>query len=83
MAAEEKKSRDDRFSYVSEGRDTERTVERISGILSSYEKRVFSEYMLGKAVSEIAEDLGRSTKSVSNAMFRIREKVKALETENK
>ena len=83
MAAQEKKSRDVRFSYVSEGRDTERTVERISGVLSSYEKRVFSEYMLGKSVSEIAEDLGRSTKSVSNAMFRIREKVKVLETEDK
>lgn len=82
LAAEEKKSKNVRFSYVSEGRDTERTVNRISEALSSYEKLVFSEYMSGKTVSEIAETVGRSTKSVSNAMFRIKEKVKVLETEN-
>ena len=82
LAAEEKKTKDVRFSYVSESRDTERTVKRISEVLSSYEKKVFSEYMSGSSVGEIAESLGRSTKSVSNAMFRIREKVKTLETEN-
>lgn len=81
LGAGEKKAKDIRFSYVSESRDTEETVERISGVLSSYEKLVFGEYMSGKTVYEIAEAVGRSTKSVSNAMYRIKEKVKAWDTE--
>lgn len=82
LAAEEKKSRNARFSYVGESRNTEKTVERISETLSSYEKLVFGEYMSGKTVSEIAEAVGRSTKSVSNAMFRIKEKVKVLDADD-
>ena len=78
-----KKSTRARFSYASEGRDTEKTVERISGVLSCYEKKVFSEYMSGRSVREIAADLGRSVKSVNNAMYRIKEKVKAGEAEIK
>ena len=82
LAENEKKTKNGRFSYVSEGRDTGRTVERISGVLSSYEKLVFGEYMSGKSIGEIAETVGRSAKSVSNAMYRIKEKVKAQEPEN-
>ena len=47
-----------------------------SETLSPYEKKVFSAYLSGKRVAEIAEDLGRSQKSVHNALFRIREKAK-------
>ena len=44
-------------------------------ILSSYELRVLSEYMEGKKVREIADNLGKSSKSVSNALFRCRAKL--------
>jgi RNA polymerase sporulation-specific sigma factor len=44
-------------------------------ILSSYELQVLREYMEGRKVREIAEKLGKSSKSVSNALFRCRAKL--------
>ncbi len=79
-AVEVKKSHRERFSYAIESRDTEQTVERISGVLSPYEKKVFFEYMSGRSAREIALKVGRSVKSVNNALYRIKEKVKAWET---
>ena len=51
---------------------------RIRETLSPYEARIFEEYIRGRSVKRIAESVGRSEKSVSNALFRIRTKVKAL-----
>lgn len=68
--------------HSSDGADaagTERLVEAIGGVLSNYEKQVFIEYMSDKTVEEIAIAVGKSKKSVNNAIYRIKEKVKALE----
>ncbi len=68
--------------YVAEARDaaeTEKLIASIEKVLSKYEKKVFSEYMSDKTVEEIAIAVGKSKKSVNNAIYRIKEKVKALE----
>ena len=44
--------------------------------LSSLEKKVFSLYVQKKSYAEIAETLGKSEKSVDNAIFRIKSKIK-------
>ena len=46
--------------------------------LSVYEQRVFRMYLSGYAAGEIASAMGREEKSVSNAIDRIRRKLKAL-----
>lgn len=43
--------------------------------LSGYERRVLLSYAEGNSVSDIAVELGKSTKSVSNALYRIRVKL--------
>ncbi len=44
--------------------------------LSQFEYRVLSEFLLGRSYSEIAEKLSISTKSVDNALMRVRSKIK-------
>lgn len=46
--------------------------------LSDYEYSIWRSYMLGKTAREIAEKLGKDEKSVANAVFRIRRKLRAL-----
>lgn len=45
-------------------------------VLSPYEMRVFRDYVGGYRVREIAKNLGRSERSVSNAIYRIKAKLK-------
>lgn len=54
-------------------------LEKLEKVLSPYERQVLREYISGKSVPEIAEDVGKSSKSVHNALFRIREKGKQFE----
>ena len=54
---------------AAEMRDLMRHAE---GVLSRYELSVFREYVGGYRVREIAKDLGRSERSVSNAIYRIK-----------
>lgn len=54
-------------------------LEKLETVLSPYERRVLREYISGKSVPEIAEDIGKTAKSVHNALFRIREKGKQFE----
>ncbi|MBE6656353.1 MAG: sigma-70 family RNA polymerase sigma factor [Ruminococcaceae bacterium] len=51
---------------------------RIVTVLSSYEESVFSLLIEGEKNGKIAEILGKSEKSVSNAVFRIQAKLRAL-----
>ena len=44
--------------------------------LSDYERRVFDLYINGKSTGEIASELNRSEKSVSNAFYRVKSKIK-------
>ena len=46
------------------------------GELSRYEESVLRAYAEGKKIPAIAEDLGRSIRSVNNALYRIRVKLK-------
>ncbi len=44
--------------------------------LSSYERSVLCAYAEGKKIPEIAEELGKDVKSINNALYRIRVKLK-------
>ena len=81
----ESKRKKQGFHMVDSGdtAETQDLVESIMSALSSYEKRVFSEYMSDKTVEEIAIAIGRPKKSVNNAIYRIKEKVKALQFPDK
>ncbi len=46
--------------------------------LSPYERKVFERYIDGKSTGEIASELNRSEKSVSNACYRVKSKIKEL-----
>lgn len=50
----------------------------IDSVLSPYEKEVFDAYISGKSVREIAEGFGKSEKSISNALYRMKAKIKGL-----
>ncbi len=60
----------------SEGAQT--LIARIRDELSPYERRIFEGYVGGRPVREIAAELGVGEKSVSNALYRIKVKVKNL-----
>ncbi len=47
-----------------------------SGLLSPFEKKVFDLYAGGMKIRDIADSLKKSSKSVSNAVFRIKSKVR-------
>ena len=51
---------------------------KIGEILSPYENKVFELYISGRSVKSISLSVGRSEKSVSNAVYRIRIKMKGL-----
>lgn len=56
----------------------EQLIKRICVVLSDYEEKIFRYYTAGKSVHEIAKGLGKSEKSVSNAIYRIKAKIKGL-----
>lgn len=51
---------------------------KIKTELSDFEKSVFDLYIVGKSTREIAERLGRDEKSVSNALYRMKVKIRGL-----
>lgn len=59
-------------------RETDELMRNIAEVLSDYEKEIFDYYIDGKSVGEIAERLGKEEKSVSNALYRMKVKVKGL-----
>ncbi len=58
--------------------DESNLITRISSTLSGLEKEVFDLYIVGKSAGEIAERLNREEKSVSNALYRMKVKIKGL-----
>lgn len=72
------KRSEDPLQQIVSGEDVGVLMARISGILSGYEKRIFEAYITGKSIGEIAERLGKDKKSVSNAVYRMKAKVKGL-----
>jgi RNA polymerase sporulation-specific sigma factor len=55
--------------------DTKQLAERLQQLLSEFEWQVLSGYQLGKSYREIAVELRCKTKSVDNALARIKRKV--------
>ena len=53
------------------------SLEKAKEELSSYELSVLEKYLDGMRVADIAREVGRTPKSVSNALFRCRAKVRA------
>ena len=51
---------------------------RIDRALSDFENKVWRSYVAGCSSREIAQTLGKSEKSIDNAIFRVRQKLKAL-----
>lgn len=51
---------------------------RIESLLSSFEIKVWRLYVAGCTSREMAQTLGKSEKSIDNAVFRIRRKLRAL-----
>lgn len=60
--------------YISREEETER-LSRLDERLSPLERKVLALFLLGLSYQEISEQVGRSTKSVDNAVQRIRRKV--------
>ena len=54
--------------------------ERVNSALSKFEKQVLECFISGKSVRETADFLDRSQKSVSNALYRLKAKLKGLFT---
>jgi len=51
---------------------------RIAQVLSPYEQTVFDLYISGRSVKYISSSVGKTEKSVYNAVYRIRVKIKGL-----
>lgn len=54
----------------------EQLLEKNADILSPYELKVLRLYLSGRKINEISEELGKMQKSVNNALYRIRVKLK-------
>ena len=68
----------DPFHQLTSREGADVLLEKIRESLSRYEKEIFEFYIDGKSVGEIAERLGKDNKSVSNALYRMKVKVKGL-----
>lgn len=60
---------------------SQKLADAIEKKLSRLEQAVLREYLTGKSYDEIAETLGKSAKSIDNAIQRIRKKLKSIEQE--
>ena len=54
----------------------EKLISVAEDILSKYEKRIFSLYLEGRKAKEISQIINKSEKSINNAIYRIRLKLK-------
>lgn len=68
----------DLLTMIIEEEEAQALSASIEKALSRYENDVFSLYMKGRSSAEIAEAMGKSTKSIDNAIARIRKKLKNL-----
>ena len=73
----EKRS-EDPFQRIADAEGADALLAKIRSGLSGYERKIFEQYIDGKSVGEIAERLGKDNKSVSNALYRMKVKVKGL-----
>ena len=70
-------SEDAVLSFLSE-EDVRGLRSKIREVLSPYENIIFEQSISGRSVGSIAVSVGRSEKSVSNAVYRVRVKIRGL-----
>lgn len=68
----------DPLSEVVSSANASELISQIESVLSAYEKKVFNMYISGKSVREIAESFSKNEKSISNALYRMKAKIKGL-----
>ena len=69
---------EDLADNIVEAENIKEIYSTIRNHLSSYEYSIWHSYMLGKTAKEIGEMLDKDEKSVSNAVYRIRKKLRAV-----
>jgi RNA polymerase sporulation-specific sigma factor len=67
---------EDPSQRLREQEDYEALCHRIARILSPYENAIWQRYIAGMTASQIAEQLGRDSRSIHNAIYRIRNKLR-------
>ena len=73
----------DPLSGIISDENAEALLKMLSGVLSDYEYKMLMLYADGKTPRRIAQETGQSAKSVSNALFRARTKLKELYEDQK
>lgn len=71
---------EDPAARLVEDEDFRQLCRTVRSHLSDFENRVWWQYVMGVSVSDIARDLGRDERSVHNAVYRIRRKLRACLT---
>ncbi len=66
------------FAVMLEFADFSEPLKAAVNSLSAYERKVFDLYITGKSTKEIASELHRTEKSVDNACYRVKAKIKGL-----
>ena len=74
----DKKPQKDMLAVMADREQALILSKRISDLLSEYENRIWWMYVSGLSVREIAKSLNVESKSVSNAVFRIRKKLREM-----
>lgn len=74
--ADERPVVNDPLSGIISRESIEEMTDKLSSIFSPFEYKVFMRFAEGKRPAQIAKEFGKSAKSVSNALFRAREKIK-------
>ena len=77
QASEESREKADPLQKLVEEDDLLALRRRIESALSPYENRIWWRYVSGHTAREIARELGKEEKSVQNAIYRIRKKLRA------
>ena len=70
-------SSDPAFRLI-ERENEESLRELISRNLSEFEKHVWDNYLEGKSSRQMSDELGKSERSIDNALYRIRKKLRSL-----
>ena len=74
----EKRGQSDMLDTLADREQVLLLANKIRACLSKYENKIWWMYVSGLSVREIAADIGVESKSVSNAIFRIRKKLKDM-----
>ncbi|MBE6703524.1 MAG: sigma-70 family RNA polymerase sigma factor [Ruminococcaceae bacterium] len=69
-------SREDLAHWIIEEEETQLLLARIRNLLSPFENRVWSLYTAGLSAKEIGRMLGKDSRSIENAVYRIRCKLR-------